>query len=315
MNRRKISGLLATLLLIVVIGTEAFKKWEGLEAADALYLTITTISTVGNVAGPETNPGKLIGIILIMSGLSVFSLVVIETTKAISDGHFREIYRRGRMEQTIKKTSKHVIICGLGRMGKKVAEELEKSNKKFVIIEKSQKEISEIQNKKNSYVLGDATIDDTLLKAGVKKASGLIACLGSDSDNVFLTLAARNLSPEISIVARAFSKDAVARLRQAGANKVISPFELIGPWLARAVKNPEKHDFLEIITNSSSKNPIHELEVKSNYLNEKTISESNIREKEKGIVLAVRRKGETYINPAPNFKFETGDKIFILKEK
>ena len=219
------------------------------------------------------------------------------------------------MEQTIKKTSKHVIICGLGRMGKKVVEELERSNKKFVIVEKDQEEISEIQNKKNPYVFGDATIDDTLLKAGVKKASGLIACLGSDSDNVFLTLAARNLSPEISIVARAFSKDAVARLRQAGANKVISPFELIGPWLARAVKNPEKHDFLEIITNSNSKNPIHELKVESGYLDQKTISESNIREKEKGIVLAVRRKGDTHINPAPSFKFETGDKIFILKEK
>tara|TARA_B100000029_G_C17585944_1_gene961114 strand:+ start:209 stop:1156 length:948 start_codon:yes stop_codon:yes gene_type:complete len=313
MDRRKISKLLGALLLIIIIGTESFKKWEGLETADALYLTITTISTVGNVAGPETNPGKLIGMLLIMSGLSVFSLVVIETTKAISDGHFRDIYRRGKMEQTIKNTSKHVIICGLGRMGKKVAEELQRSKKKFVIVEKKQEENLNLESTKNLYVLGDATVDETLLKAGVKKASGLIACLGSDSDNVFLTLAARNLSPKISIVARAFSKDAVARLSQAGANKVISPFELIGPWLARAVKNPAKHDFLEIITNSSSKNPIQELEVESNYLNKKTISESNIREKEKGIVLAVRRKGKTHLNPAPNFKFETGDKIFILK--
>ena len=313
MNRKKISKLLGTLLLIIFIGTEAFKKWEGLETADALYLTVTTISTVGNVAGPETNPGKLIGMLLIMSGLSVFSLVVIETTKAISDGHFQKIYRRGKMEQTIKKTSKHVIICGLGRMGSKVMDELQKSNKKFVIVEKDQKTVENLENQNTLYDFGGATVDEVLIKAGVEKASGLIACLGSDSENVFLTLAARNLSPKISIVARAFSKDAVARLNQAGANKVISPFELIGPWLARAVKNPEKHDFLEIITNSSSKNPIHELEVGSNYLNNKTIFESNIREKEKGIILAIRRKGKTHLNPSPEFKLKEKDKIFILK--
>ena len=317
-RKGRLAGLLGALLLILVLGTEGFIQTEDLGRDEAFYLTITTISTVGyGDVHPKTREGRALAMVLIMGGIAVFLWTVNEVTSAVADGHFQELLRRTRMERTINRLHGHHIVCGYGRMGTRVTKELLAKRSKVVVIDMDEESLDSLEAEGIPFIHGDATADATLLQAGIKSASGIVACLGTDAENVFVTLAARSHSPgDLAIVARALSADSLDKLHHAGANRVISPFEVAGPWLARAVLNPEEHDFLEVLMGSGSENPspLTQFRVGTDPPAGKALRESGIRKEKGGIVLAIRRDGKTHFNPEPDFVLAPNDLVFLLAQ-
>lgn len=312
-----VAGLVSALFLILLGGMQGFRVFEGLDTEDAFYLAVMTVSTVGyGDVHPATSAGRVVAGLLVVAGIGVFFALAKELASHVADGRLQAGMRRKRMKQSIDAMSGHIVVCGYGRMGRRACQEMAALGEPHVMIDLDETAIGEGEHANPQHLVGDATLDETLQAAGVERAAGLIACLGSDADNVFVTLAARSLGPEgMALVARAFTLEAIDKLRRAGADRVISPFEIVGPWLARAVGHPAKHDFLEVLTGAGpqAESPIDEFFVGEGSPAGMALRDSGIRERTGSIVLAVRRHGKTIMNPEADFVLETGDLVFLLR--
>lgn len=311
-------GLILALLLIVAAGMEGFRRAEGLDYPEALYLAVITVSTVGfGDIVPETPAGRAVAGVLVLTGIGLFFAVASEIAGQMADGRLQAALRRQRMKRRIESLVDHVVVCGFGRMGRRVTEELRAHGTPVVVVDRDDDAIH-LEEEPDSFLVGDATHDDVLEAAGIRRAAGLVACLSADAENVFVTLAARSLGADgLAVVARAFAPDSLDKLRRAGADRVISPFEVVGPWLARAVSHPAQHDFMEVLTGTGvqSASPIVEWPVGEGTPAGQSLRESGIRERTGAIVVAVRRQGKTMINPDADFVLAKGDLVFLLKQE
>jgi voltage-gated potassium channel len=244
---RKLIAPLAGLALITALGTLGYVLVEGMSVADALFMTVITISTVGyGEVQPLSPAGRIftVGLILIAVGL-VFYLLT-RVAEILVQGSFRELYTRNAMQNKIDQLSGHVIICGYGRLGRIVAEELERAGTPQVIVEIDVTKEPELQRAELPYLIGSALSDDVIERAGIARASSIVAATRSDSDNVFITLSAREHSADIRIHARGESDGALRRLKLAGADTVMSAYQMGGMRLASSILRPTVVDFLEI---------------------------------------------------------------------
>jgi voltage-gated potassium channel len=226
---RKLIAPLAGLALITALGTLGYVLVEGMSVADALFMTVITISTVGyGEVQPLSPAGRIftVGLILIAVGL-VFYLLT-RVAEILVQGSFRELYTRNAMQNKIDQLSGHVIICGYGRLGRIVAEELERAGTPQVIVEIDVTKEPELQRAELPYLIGSALSDDVIERAGIARASSIVAATRSDSDNVFITLSAREHSADIRIHARGESDGALRRLKLAGADTVMSAYQMGG---------------------------------------------------------------------------------------
>jgi len=237
LRRLIIPGIL--ILLIIVAGVLGYMYIEGWPLLDSLYMVVITLSTVGFREVHELNAvGRILTIGLILVGVATVAYTVGQLIEIMVEGQVVGYRRRRKMEKTIAEMKNHYIICGFGRVGHQVAAELNEAKVPYVVIDGKPEVAQELDPQGIPHLLGDITSDSTLKEAGILQARGLIASADSDTANVFVTLSARVLNPDLYIIARAGFPDAEEKLKKAGANRVISPYFTAGKHMAEiAIKH------------------------------------------------------------------------------
>lgn len=252
----KIAGLVVLGLLLA--GTAGYFFIEHTTLLDAVYITVSTLTTLGNgeaVMHPG-NAGKIFTIIFALAGVSILFTVVFwaigNAVEVAASDKLQRMLGRRRMDKAIRSVRDHYIICGYGRMGQSIAGEFRARKVPFVIVESNPEQLPKLSTEKTLYVEGDASDDKCLLSAGIEYAKGLIAVAPTDADNTFIVLTAKGINPKLFVVARSIKSEDEPKLRRAGADRVMSPYILGGKRMAWAVLRPTVVDFLESAVYSES---------------------------------------------------------------
>ena len=314
--RRLLWGLFA-FIIIVVIGTIGYEVIEGWSFIDSLYMTVTTITTVGYMeVHPLSSAGRIFSIFLIVGGVGGALYILTTLMGYILEGQFGITLGRRRMKTKIAKLKKHFILCGYGRVGQEIALTFSEEGVPFVIISNDEEHVAKAEKEGYLAIFGDATRDDTLKEAGIKQARGLVAAVGSDTDNTFITLSAREARPDLFIEARSSSPESEGKLRRAGADRVISPHTIGGRRMAMLALRPAVVDFIDTVTYG----PGRELQLENvdvaggSSLIGKTMEQA--RSQVDITVLAMRKKsGELIANPPGEEIIEDGDRLIVIGTK
>jgi voltage-gated potassium channel len=244
---RRIATAVVALAVLVAVGTTGYIAIEGWPLLDALYMTVTTLSTVGfREIHPLSRAGVAFTILLIAFGVGSALYLLTQLAQLVLEGSLRVGLRRRTMERTIAKWSGHIVVCGYGRFGRVVVDELLRAGERVVVVDLAEGLEEELAAAGLPVVVGSAVSDEILVRAGVPRARAIVVATSSDADNVFVTLAARELNPAIRIYARGESDAAARRLERAGACSVTSPFRIGGQRVAASILRPSVVDFLEI---------------------------------------------------------------------
>ncbi|MCF7807978.1 MAG: potassium channel protein [Candidatus Marinimicrobia bacterium] len=313
MLNTRIERLMLGMLGIVLIGTAGFVILEGVNWFDALYMTTITLATVGfNEVWELSALGRIWTIVIMFSGIGIFFLIVGHIAQRTVD---LQHYRRFRMASQVKRINEHFILCGYGRMGQAIAKELVAAGKKFVVIEKDTEKVGNLMVADMVYIEGDATDDEVLIKAGIERATTLIGVLKDDQDNLFLTLSARSMKKELFILTRATSLSSIPKMKQAGADMVMNPYETAGIKLARMAMSPGIVEYIELIMRRGNLDlALETYTIKHDSRAEnRSIAELEVRKNYNIIITAVEQVGGiSDFNPDPNYKFKAGDKLIAL---
>jgi voltage-gated potassium channel len=309
---RHVQRSLLLLFLIIAVGT--FGYWRlGLNTLDALYQTITTISTVGfRELGDPSAEWKLFTIFVVLAGVGTALYTLGVLLEALVEGRFSDQLWRRRLERHIGGLQGHVIVCGWGRVGRTIAGHLTGAGQAIVVIDRDPARLAGIEH---PAVQGDATDDAILREAGIERASALIAALNTDADNLFVTLSGRSLRDDLLIVARARVASAEPKLLQAGANRVVNPQHIGGARMAALALNPVVADFLDVVMHDGSLEfRLAEVAVPpGSELIGRSLREANVRDRTGALVLAVRdAKGEFTLNPGPDTELAEFDVLVVI---
>ncbi|HQQ94744.1 MAG TPA: potassium channel protein [Bacteroidia bacterium] len=309
------------LFALVLLGTLGYMLIDGYTGLNAFYMTIITVATVGyGEVQPLSDAGRMFTAFLIITSFGTFALAVSSISKFVIDGELNLLFKNRKLNAAIEKLNEHVIICGYGRNGRQAAHVLKNQNKRFVVIEENAEHTKAINHRFSELIItGDATQDETLIKAGIGKASALITTLPSDSDNLFIVLTARNLNKNLVIISRASEDGSDTKLKIAGANNVIMPDKVGGAHMASLVMKPDVMEFFDYITaqsaDSSNLEEIYFRELPG-ALQNKTLKDLEIRNKSGANIIGFKTQDGNYVvNPSPDTKIIPLSKIFVLGNK
>ena len=313
--------LITSVLLTIVIlsfGTAGYMIIEGWGIFDAVYMTVITISTVGYGEVHEISRiGQLFTVFLVFAGVGFCIYVAGSVVQFMVEGQIRTILGRRRLDKKINRLKNHYIICGYGRIGSVLCKNITRKPIDLVVVEKNQ-DISHIMDEDGVlYITGDAADETILIRAGIKRAKSLIAVLATDIDNVFLVLTARQLNPDIYIIARASHEEAKSKLQAAGANKVESPYDIGAVSMAQRILRPTVTDFLDHAFDYKRKD-IHMEELfvsaSSNLVNV-MLKDSGIRQNYNLIIIAIKKSdGSMLFNPSFESVIKAGDTLIAVGE-
>lgn len=305
-------------ILLVIMGTAGYMIIEGWGVLDALFMTITTLATVGySEVHPLGRIGQIYTLILIVMGVGYFLYVAGAVIQFMVEGRVRALLGRRRLDRKLAHLKNHYILCGYGRIGRVICGKLQREHIDLMVIEKDSVYIDAMEAQKIAYICGDAGDEDLLIKAGIHRAKALIAALATDTDNVFLVLTARQLAPEIKIIARAGSEAAKAKLTAAGADIVEAPYETGAATMAQRILRPTVTNFLDLAFTSQHKDiQMEEIPVASeSRLNGLTLKDSGIRQTYNLIVIAIKKADDQMIfNPSFEARLTTGDTLIAVGE-
>ncbi|MCB0637060.1 MAG: potassium channel protein [Lewinella sp.] len=321
---RIISLRLAFLLLVseILTATVVYTYLEGYSPMEAFYMTIITISTVGFTEVRElSESGRLFTALFILVNIGIFAYLLAVFSYYIVEGAFFKNLYVDRIKQRISKLEGHVILCGYGKYGKEIAENLRHHRTSFVILDNNPEIIDAIQNDENDYLflLGDATQDEVLQDVGIHRAHGLISALPDDSDNLYIVLSARQLNPRLKIISRAMQMRSQGKLMKAGANHVVMPETIGGFYMATLINKPGAVEFFSFITNEYHSDIGFE-ELRYSDLPEayrgRPISDMHLRKQTGANIIGYRdRHGEYRVNPDPSTILEPGDTFIVLGDE
>jgi voltage-gated potassium channel len=314
---RRIESALLALGVITVVGVLGYIMFEGWSFADAVYMTVITLTTVGyREVRPLDTTGQLWTMALLITGVGTLFYAAVSSVELVVEGTIRGYFGRRRMEAAIRKLNGHYILCGYGRVGRQVAAEFALDDLPFVIIEQEPETVEECVEKGYLVLPGEASDDGVLEEAGVRRARGLVATVDSDADNVFVVLSARKLNPKLHIVARASSDESAAKLEIAGADRTLSPYAVGGRRLASLATQPLVVDFLDIVTRGEKgiEFRLEEFSVpEDSFVAEHTIGELRIAERTGAMILATRSKeGNFDTTPSASDRIFGGDTLIVL---
>jgi len=310
----------ALLLTIVLLGTVGYHLIEGWPVLDSLYMTIITIFTVGFREVRDLSvTGRIFTIFIILGGAGTAIFAFTKFGEIIYEGGLGRFWRRRKMENRIKKLENHFIICGHGRMGRIVREKLEEENVPFIVVDSEEEKLEELKEKgRCCYIEGDATQEDILLEAGIRKAKGLVALLPTDPDNLYLVLTVKLLNPSLFVIARAMDDEAEKKILQIGANKVVSPYSVSGLRIAQALIRPTVVDFVDLIIRRKELALfMEEFVVRSEAtIADQTLKSCDLRRVANVIVVAIKKPGEDIVfNPTPETQIGKGDTLLVMGAK
>jgi voltage-gated potassium channel len=302
-------------LVLVLVGTSGYVLLEGWTLFDALYMTVITLATVGYAETHTLSQGgRVFTIVLIMGGVFTLFYAAIEAIRAVATGDLARILARRRMARSLAELNNHVIVCGYGRMGRAVCAEFAAMKRPYVVIEKRELEEGE-EPPLGVFLHGDATSDHSLERAGIVRARALVAVVGSDADNLYVTMSSRLLNENLFIVARAEDDHAEAKLLRAGASRVVSPYALTGYKVAQSVARPTVVDFIEVATDQQQLDlSIEETRVgPGSRLIGKSLAQARLREEFGVIVVAIKRpSGKMLYNPNPGEALGENDVLVVV---
>ncbi|MBA4348432.1 MAG: potassium channel protein [Thermodesulfovibrio sp.] len=314
--RKRVMLTLLLLISVISIGAAGYMFIEGWGFLDSIYMTIITLTTVGFREIHDLSPkGIVFTIILIIVGVGTMLYALSTGARTILEGELQEIFGRKRLEKKIKELNNHYVICGYGRMGRIICRELKSKGLKFVVIEKN----SEVVAGRVDILIieGDATSDEILREVGIEKAKGLISVLPTDAENLYVVLSARELNPNLFIVARAGEEGSENKLLRAGANKVVSPYHIGGLRIAHTILRPAVVDFIEFATKTGN----IELQMEEVVIPENskliglTLDQCGIGRELGVIIVAIKRAtGEMRFNPTFRSTIKSGDTLIALGE-
>jgi len=305
---------LVILASIIAAGTIGYTLIEGWSLIDAVYMTMITISTVGyGEVHPLSTAGRIFSIFLIVGGVSGALFVLSALVEYAIEGRFGITRRRRQMKAKIAKLKDHFILCGYGRVGEDIARTFSEEGISFVVIDSRPDNIALAEEENYLCLAGDATTDKVLLEAGIERARGLVAAVGSDVDNTYIALSARELRPDLLIVARASSKETETKLKRAGADRVVSPSNIGARRMALLAIRPAVADFIDTVVFRRGR----ELQMEniivpnSSPLIGQTVKA--IRQRSQANILAInRRSGKLLTNPADEESIELDDRLVIM---
>lgn len=310
----KVRGAFA-LFLIVGSGLLWYILVEGWSVIDAAYMVVVTITTVGyEEVRPLSTGSRIFNLFFMLAGVGVVLYILTEIVRSFVEEQFLvNFLRRRRMEGRLAGISDHFIICGFGRVGREVARQLKGEGVRFVVIDTESERVAQGSEDGLLVLGGDATKDATLFAAGIERAKGLLAAVGNDSDNVFVTLSARRINPRITIVARSTLPETVHKLEIAGADRVVSPFEIAGRRMAMAALRPLAADVFDTLATGSHRGRrIAEVVV----TDDSPLARHIVRDisPEEGIrVLAIAKKsGDLLVTPPDDTVIELGDAVMLV---
>ena len=313
-RRLKIS--LAVLVLLLTLGTSGYMVVEGWGMLDAVYMTVITLATIGfKEVHDLTDQGKLFTMLMIIFGVSTLGYLVSSVAQLMFEGQIQQLIGRKKVEKKIDALKEHYIICGFGRIGSMICRELSANKVPFVVVEHNTEVLERIEDDRYLWLKGDATLDETLIRAGIQHAKGLVSVVTSDSENVYITLTARGLNPNLHILARSGEEGTELKLKRAGANKVVSPYAIGGMRMAQSILRPSVVDFIEIATASEHLDlQMEEICIPhdSDFAG-KTLISSGFR-KETGVIIVGIKKshGHMIFNPNPHDAIDEGDTLIVL---
>jgi voltage-gated potassium channel len=294
------------------IGYSVIEDWN---LFDSLYMTIITVSTTGyKEVFPLSMMGKIFTMFLVIFGISFLFYALGKLNIFLFE---RNIFRNKKMQTRINRLNMHYIICGFGKIGKKIAQELENRNQKFVVIESDDIHLQDIQES-YLYLHADATEDQSLIKAGIERAAGLVAVMGSDASNMFTTLSARGINNNLKIIAQAEEENSRQKLLKAGADRVILPYEIGGYRIIQALLRPTVLEYMdEIFSRTDIDLEFEEIKIAENSaIMDKTLADLSIRRELNIIIIGIYRAGTEWIyNPKSDAQLHAGDILIAIGEK
>jgi voltage-gated potassium channel len=314
---RRIRNALLALGIITVAGVLGYMVFEGWSFTDALYMTVITLTTVGyREVRTLDATGQLWTMALLVTGVGTLFYAAVSSVELVVEGAIRGYFGRRRMEAAINRLQGHHILCGYGRVGRQVAREFASDGVPFVIIEQDPAIVEECLEEGYLVLLGEASDDEVLDEAGIRRAGGLVAAVDSDADNVFVVLSARKLNPKLHIVARASSDESAAKLEIAGADRTLSPYAVGGRRLASLATQPLVVDFLDIVTRGEKgiEFRLEEFRVpEESFIADQSIGELRIGERTGAMILAVRSEdGGFDTTPSAGDLLRAGDTLIVL---
>ncbi len=315
---RKLYLLLLLILLPLVGGTVGYMIIEGATFLDSLYMTVITLASVGyreNI--PLSHAGQVFTIILISFGVGTVTFSIFMIGGIVVEGQIRKVFGRRYVERQIKELKDHYIICGFGRMGSVLAGQLAKESVPFVVVELGSEPFQRLAASDYLFVEGDATSEDVLEAANISSAKGLISAVASDADNLFVTLTARGMNPDLFILARAFDERSEGKLLLAGADRVVDPYRLGAMRLAQSILRPTVVDFIELATHRDHLElTMEEIRVEEgSRLDGVVLRDSEIRSRYGLMVITVKKTdGTMTLNPPPDLIIEGGDILIAIGE-
>jgi voltage-gated potassium channel len=302
-----------------MFGVTGYMTIEDWGVLDALYMTVTTLTTVGYGEVHEVSDlGRMFTICFIVIGVVYFLYIAGAVVQFMVEGQIRTIMGRRSLDKKIDRMNNHYIVCGYGRIGKILCKMLARKPVDLVVIEKDLELIPVMDNDKMVYVSGDAGDEITLLRAGIKRAKGLIAVLATDTDNVFLVLTARQLNPDIYIMARASQDKSKSKLLAAGANRVESPYDMGAASMAQRIIRPTVTNFLDLAFAHKRKDiQMEEIPINhSSSLANVMLKDSGIRQRFNLIIIAIKKQDDSMLfNPSFETVIEAGDTVIAVGQE
>jgi voltage-gated potassium channel len=303
-------------IVLMGVGSAGYMIIEGWNFMDAFYMTIITMATVGyGEVHPVSLKGRILTVVLILLGVGFFLYVAGNIIQFLVEGRIRSVLGRRKLDKQINKIKGHYIICGYGRIGRVLARFLTARYVDVVVIERNQNRVAKMDEDGILYLIGEATDESVLERAGIQRAKGIVTAVATDADNVFLVLIAKQLNPHLFIVARATQNDAKKTLLAAGADKVISPYDLGARRMAHAILRPTVIRFLEMaFADESVDIQIEEVRVGVNSrMAGLTMQDSGIRQDYDLMIMVIRKPNDAMtFNPKADTVIETGDVMVVV---
>lgn len=305
------------LAIVIVAGIFGYMWIEGWGILDSLYMTIITIASVGYM---EVNPlsmhGRIFTIFLIIFGMAVLLFGISTFTAFLVEGELSEILRRRKMEKIISGLKDHYIVCGMGRIGRHIIDELYKTKRPCVAVDKNEEECRRLVEEERLFIKGDATSSSVLKSANITHAKGVFCSLPTDAENLLLILTIRGINPSLKIVARAEEDESEEKMRRAGADGVVLPEFIGGLRMTSAMVRPEAVTFLDkMLKDQEEVYRVEDIFVDADSIFAgKTLKTSDIMERKGFSVVAVRKGGRYIFNPSGDERIETGDALILIGE-
>jgi voltage-gated potassium channel len=307
--------MLVAIVVALVGGTVAFHQTLHESWFQSLYRAVITATLTGLDSVPSTDGARAVSIVMVVVGITILAYAGAVIVESVAGGVFTGALAERRRERTIEQLRDHYIICGYGRVGRRVAEEFRASGVRYVVLDFHEDAIAAAKARGELLIEGDATEDEDLERAGLARARGLVAASDDDADNLYVTLSARSTRPQLTIVARASDHDAERKLTLAGADRVVLPYTAAGRVMANLVLKPQVTAFLDVVTTATGADlELAEIEVQRTCAAAgKTIRELRIRHETGALVIALRKHDGTFdTTPDPDTAMEPGDVLIAV---